>query len=177
VSDGEVVPSILEYLLRNDELMFGEELDAGGTEAGVVAWGFREHVGFFEVGLDALDDTELRDAMAGGDGLRFGGEIGEDDFELAAIAGVDDAGEGCDAAEGEAGAVFDEGAVGGRELEGKTGTNGKGAASLSGGCEDGRLGGEEVCGEIAVGAGVSVAGKLSGREKTLDEDGGIGHGS
>ena len=102
-------------------------------EASVAAWGFGEGVGLFEGGLDALDDAELGDAVAWGDGLRFGGEVGEDDLELAAVAGVDDAGEGGDAADGEAGAVFDEGSVGGGELEREAGADGDGAAGLSGG--------------------------------------------
>ena len=149
-------------------------------EASVAAWGFGEGVGLFEGGLDALDDAELGDAMAGGDGLGFGGEVGEDDLELAAVAGVDDAGEGGDAAQGEAGTVFDEGAVGGGQFEREAGADGLRAACLAGRGEGCGFGGEEVGGEVAEGAGVGVTRELRGGVEALDEDGGgisVGHES
>jgi len=119
-------------------------LVAGGAEAGGVAGGFGQGGGFFEGGLDALDDAELGDAVAGGYGLGFWGQVGDDDFEFAAVAGVDDAGEGGDAAEGEAGTVFDEGPVGGGELEGEAGADGLRGTGCAGGGESGGFGGEEV---------------------------------
>ncbi len=144
---------------------------AGGAEAGGTTGGLGEGVGLFEQGLDAEDDAELGEAVAGGDGVWVGGEVGEDDLELAAVAGVDDAGEGGDAADGEAGAIFDECAVGGGEFEGEAGANGEGGAGLADRGEGDGFGGEEVGGEIAEGAGVGVAGELGGGEETLDADG------
>ena len=94
----------------------------------------------------------------GGDDVGLAGEVGEDDLELAAVAGVDDAGEGGDAAEGEAAAIFDEGAVGGGKLEGETGADGLGGAGIADGRKGDGLGGEEIGGEIAEGADVGVAG-------------------
>ena len=105
--------------------------------------------------------------MTGGDEVGLGGEVGEDDFELAAVAGIDDAGEGGDAAQGEAAAVFDEGTVGGGEFEGEAGADGLGGAGLADGGEREGLGGEEVGGEVAEGTDVGVAGKLGGGQKAL----------
>ena len=107
----------------------------------------------------------------------LGGEIGEDDAELAAVAGVGDAGEGGDAAQGEAGAVFDQGPVGGGQLESEAGADGLGGAGPPDGSEGDGFRGEEVGGEIAEGAEVGVAGQLCGGVEALDADGNHGgHG-
>lgn len=147
---------------------------AGGAEAGVAAGGFGEGVGFFEGGLDALDEAELGDAVAGGDEVGVAGEVGEDDFELAAVAWIDDAGEGGDAAEGETAAIFDQGSVGGGEFEGEAGADGLGGTGLADGGEGEGFGGEEIGGEIAEGADVGVTRKLRGGEQALDFDDGAG---
>jgi hypothetical protein len=85
-----------------------------------------------------------------------GGEVGEDDFDLAAVAGVDDAGQGGEPAQGHAGTVFDQGAEAGGKGKREAGGDGDGFAGLE------RPGGDgmEVGGEIAEGAGVGVARKL-----------------
>ena len=153
---------------------------SGRAEAGGAARCFGEGVGLFKGGLDAKDDAELGDAVAGGDRVGLGGEVGEDDLELAAVAGVDDTGEGGEAADGQAGAVFDQGAVGGGEFEGEAGADGEGGAGLADGGEGDGLCGEEVSGEVSEGAEVGVAGDLGGGEEALDADGGgddgVGHG-
>src|SRR5206468_8705770 len=79
--------------------------DAGAAEASGTACGFGEFGDLLEGGFDALDDAELGDAVAGGDGVGQGVEVGEDDLDLAAVAGVDNASKGGEALEGEAGAV------------------------------------------------------------------------
>ncbi len=140
---------------------------AGRAEAGDATRGFGEGVGLFKGGLDALHHAELGDAVAGGDEVGLAGEIGEDDLELAAIAGIDDAGEGSDAAQGEAAAVLDEGAVGGGKFEREAGSDGLGGAGLADGREGKGFGGEEVGGEIAKGTDVGVTGELGGGQKAL----------
>ena len=156
---------------------------AGRAEAGGSAGRFGEGVDFFKGGLQTLDNAELGDAMAWSDGVRFGREIGEDDAELAAVARVDDPGEGGDAAEREAGAIFDEGSVSFGQFEGETGADGLGGSGLACGSELDGFGGEEIRGEIAEWPEVGVAGQLCGGVEALDADadgrgfrGGVGHG-
>ena len=148
-------------------------LAAGGTEAFGSAGSLGEGVGFGKDGLDALDDTELGDAMAGGDGLGFGGEIGENDFKLAAVAGINDAGEGGEAAQGETGAVFNQSAVSFGQFEGEPGGDCAGRAGFADRREHGGLRGEEIGGEVAIRSHVGVARQLRGRVKALDEDRGL----
>lgn len=143
---------------------------AGGAETGGPARGFFECVGLLEGGFNALHDAELGDAVAGCDLVGFGGEVGQDDLEFASVAGVDDAGEGGDATDGEAAAVFDECAVGGRQFHGDAGADEAGGA---GGELEG-FAGEEVGGEVAEWTDVGVTRKLGGGVETLDFDGGIG---
>ena len=87
-------------------------LASGRAEAGDAAGSFGQSICLFKGGFDALDDAELGDAVAGRDEVRVEAEVGEDDFELAAVAGIDDAGERGEAAKGEAAAIFDQSAVG-----------------------------------------------------------------
>ena len=110
----------------------------------------------FELCFDSLDDAKLGDAIAGPDLVAEGREVGEDDLDLSAVAGVDDAGEGGDAFEGEAGAVFDQGSEALRETKREAGGNGDGVSGGDSAVRDG----VQVAGEIAKGAGVSVAGDL-----------------
>lgn len=139
-----------------------------GAEAGGAAGGFGEGVGLFEGGLDALDEAKLGDAVAGGNEVGIAGEVGEDDLEFAAVAGIDDPGEGGDAAQGEAAAVFDQGAVGGGKFEGEAGADGLGRVRLADGRERDGFGGEEIGGEVTEGADVGVARELGGRQEALD---------
>lgn len=157
-------------------------LVTGGAEAGGAAGGFGEGIGFFKGGLDALHHAELGDAVARGDEMGLVGEVGEDDFELAAIARVDHAGESGDAAQSKAAAVFDEGTMGRGKLKGEAGADGLGGAGLTDGGEGEGFGGEQIGGKIAKGTDMGVAGKLGRRKQALDLDGraegGIeGHGN
>ena len=77
-------------------------LASGRPEAADAPWRFGQLVGFGKDGLDAFHDAQLGDAVAGRDGLGLGGKIGHHDAQLTTVAGVDDAGEGGDAAHGEA---------------------------------------------------------------------------
>jgi hypothetical protein len=120
--------------------------------------------------LDALDDAELRDAVAGGDGLGLGCEVSEDDLELASIAGVDDTGECGDAADSQAGTVFYQSAVSAGQLDRYSGADGLRGAFLTDRSERCGFGGEEIGGEVAEGASVSVAGKLGGGVEALHTD-------
>jgi len=165
--------------MRRASLWWWSKLSSGGTEAGDAAGGFGEGVGLFEGGLNALDNAELGDAVAGGDGLGLGGEVGEDDPELAAITGVDDTREGGDAADGEAGAVFYQSAVRTGELDGNASADGLGTAFVAGWGQRCGFGGEEIGCEVSEGAGVGVAGELGGGVKALHANRGeiavVGH--
>lgn len=140
--------------------------ETGAAEACCSAWSFGESGDFFEVGFDALNDAELGDAVAGFD-LGCGlAEVGNDDADLAAVAGIDDAGECGESSEGEAGTVFDERAVSGWEFKREAGGDGDGGS----GRERSGFGGVEVGGEITVGASVGVAGDVGCRVQLLDFD-------
>lgn len=117
-----------------------------------------------EGGLDALNDPQLGDAVAGKDGVGDGCEIGEDYFDLAAVAGIDDAGQGGEASQCHAGPVFDEGTEVRGKAERDAGGDGDGFAGLEGPDGDG----VEVGGEVAEGSGVGVAWKLRVGVKLLD---------
>lgn len=140
---------------------------ASGAEAGGSAGSFGEGVGLFEGGLKALDEAELGDAVTGSDEVGLSCEIGKDDLEFAAVSGINDAGKGSNAAQGEAAAVFNEGTVGGGKFEGEAGADGLCGAGVADGGEGNGLGGKEVGGEIAKGTDVGVAGKLGGGQEPL----------
>lgn len=128
-----------------------------------------EGFSFDESGLKQGNDAELGDAGAGLKRDGCGGEVGEDHFELAAVAGINDAGEGVQAAQGKRGAIENQAAKIRREANSHASGDGEGLAGSEG------VGGErmEVGGEIAVGAGVGVARELGVGVQALDLN--LGH--
>lgn len=148
-------------------------LATGGAEAPGAAGSLGQGVGFSKDGLNALDDAELGDAVAGGNCLGLGREVGEDDFEFTAIAGIDDTGEGREAAQGETGAVFDEGAVSFGKFQCKPRGNRTGGAGFAHGRKYGGFRGEEIGGKVSIRTRVSVAGQLRGGVEALHENRGL----
>ena len=120
----------------------------------------------FELCLDALNDAKLGDAIPGFDLVSHGREVGENDLDLAAVAGIDDAGKGGDAFQGETGTVFDEGSEAVREAERDAGGDGNGVS----GSDSAVFDSVKVAGEIAVGAGMGVAGNLCAGMKFKNRD-------
>lgn len=132
----------------------GAELLSGAAKAFFGAQGVFEAVDFSDCAGEDGDGHHLGDFFSGVELEGGVTEIGEEDEDLAAVAGVDDAAGGGDAARGHGGAVADEQAerragVGMAGFDGDAGADPGGVA----GRKEQRFEGEEVVAEVFAGVG------------------------
>jgi len=151
-SRGWVVPRLGETGWNASRLQFGS--GSGAAEALFGAGGVFERFDGDDVAGEDGNGDHLGDFFAGIEFERVFAEVGHEDEDFAAVAGVDDAGGGGDAFGGHGRAVADEqaeGLAGG----GVVGFNGDAGADADGGSgrERGRLQGEEVVAEVFAGVG------------------------
>src|SRR5271157_647448 len=123
------------------------------SESACVAFCRGYGIDFGELHFHSPDNPQLSNSIAGFYSKKFFAQVDQNNFQLAAVAGIDHAGQRADSLQSQSGAILDERAEFRGKLESETGANGLDFAGRQFCCLQSR----NIGGQIAEGASMRVA--------------------